>query len=161
MPKNQHTQRKLLNFANWWSGELSKIGHHFRKYGDLKIYVKSRNVNNKKCAVELVIFNLKKDFKIPMILAFFDTSPIHQFPNFNNFLWVCWFLAKNLSNSESLSLKNSTTSIAIMSIVHIIDLELSTWPTNKDQTSVCIGWKKAFFSIYYYHDDSVLAFCMA
>ena len=31
LPKNQHTQRKLLNFENWCSGELSKIGHHFRK----------------------------------------------------------------------------------------------------------------------------------
>ena len=29
LPKNQHTQRKLLNFENWCSGELSKIGHHF------------------------------------------------------------------------------------------------------------------------------------
>ena len=29
LPKNQHTQRKLLNFENWIMG--SKIGHHFRK----------------------------------------------------------------------------------------------------------------------------------
>ena len=29
MPKNQHTQRKLLNFEFWINGELSKIGHHF------------------------------------------------------------------------------------------------------------------------------------
>ena len=29
--KNQHTQGKSLNFENWSSGELSKIGHHFRK----------------------------------------------------------------------------------------------------------------------------------
>ena len=28
LPKNQHTQRKLLNFENWFSGEVSKIGHH-------------------------------------------------------------------------------------------------------------------------------------
>ena len=28
LPKNQHTQRKLLNFEKW---EVSKIGHHFRK----------------------------------------------------------------------------------------------------------------------------------
>ena len=27
--KNQHNQRKLLNFAFWINGELSKIGHHF------------------------------------------------------------------------------------------------------------------------------------
>ena len=28
-PKNQHTQRKLLNFENWCNCELSKIGYHF------------------------------------------------------------------------------------------------------------------------------------
>ena len=28
LPKNQHTQRKLLNFENWCNGEVSKIGHH-------------------------------------------------------------------------------------------------------------------------------------
>ena len=27
LPKNQHTQRKLLNFENW----VSEIGHHFSK----------------------------------------------------------------------------------------------------------------------------------
>ena len=27
LPKNQHTQRKLLNFENWWNGEVSNIGH--------------------------------------------------------------------------------------------------------------------------------------
>ena len=33
LPKNQHTPglRKLLNFENWVNGEVSKIGHHFRK----------------------------------------------------------------------------------------------------------------------------------
>ena len=25
LPKNQHTQRKLLNFENWVNGELSKM----------------------------------------------------------------------------------------------------------------------------------------
>ena len=29
LPKNQHTERKLLNFEFWINGELSKIGHHF------------------------------------------------------------------------------------------------------------------------------------
>ena len=29
LPKNRHTQMKLLNFENWYSGELSKIRHHF------------------------------------------------------------------------------------------------------------------------------------
>ena len=31
LPKNQHTQRKLLNFENWVNEEVSKIEHHFRK----------------------------------------------------------------------------------------------------------------------------------
>ena len=29
LPKNQHTQRKFMNFENWCNGELLKIGHHF------------------------------------------------------------------------------------------------------------------------------------
>ena len=29
LPKNQHTQSKLLNFENWCNGELSKIGYKF------------------------------------------------------------------------------------------------------------------------------------
>ena len=31
LPKKQQTQRKFLNFENWTNGEVSKIGHHFRK----------------------------------------------------------------------------------------------------------------------------------
>ena len=30
---------KLLNFENWSSGEMSKIGHHFRNQSDLKINI--------------------------------------------------------------------------------------------------------------------------
>ena len=37
LPKNQHTQRKFLNFENWVDGEMSKIGHHFSKQSYLKI----------------------------------------------------------------------------------------------------------------------------
>ena len=33
LPKNQHTQKKLLNFKNWVNGELFKIGHHFSNKG--------------------------------------------------------------------------------------------------------------------------------
>ena len=35
--KNQHTQRKLLNFEIWVNGKVLKIGHHFSKESDLKI----------------------------------------------------------------------------------------------------------------------------
>ena len=31
LPKNQHNQRKSLNFEHWVNGEVSKIGHHFSK----------------------------------------------------------------------------------------------------------------------------------
>ena len=61
MPKNQHTQRKLLNFENWVRREVSKIGHHFRKKSDLKIDV------IKKCDPKLIFFNEKKLRKIRTI----------------------------------------------------------------------------------------------
>ena len=44
---------KLLNFENWFNGELSKIGNNF---SDKVI----KNVNNKKCAPKLALFNEKK-----------------------------------------------------------------------------------------------------
>ena len=40
-------------------------------------------------------------FLITLLLKWcpiFDSSPLHQFSKFNNFLWVCWFLGKNLAN---------------------------------------------------------------
>ena len=37
--KNNCCQMKVLNFENWSSGKLSKIGYHFRKQRDLKIDV--------------------------------------------------------------------------------------------------------------------------
>ena len=59
LPKNPHTQRKLLNFENWVNGEVSKIRSHFRNksHSILKL---SKNVNNKKCAPKLIFFNEKK-----------------------------------------------------------------------------------------------------
>ena len=41
-------QRKSLNFENWCSGELSKIGHHFSNKVILKLML-SKNVNDKRC----------------------------------------------------------------------------------------------------------------
>ena len=34
-------------------------------------------------------------------MALFDSSPLIQNSRFNNFLWVCWFLCKNISNFVS------------------------------------------------------------
>ena len=56
LPKNQHTQRKLLNFENWVNGEVLKIGHHFSKESDL-----SKDLNNKKIAPKIVFFNDKNE----------------------------------------------------------------------------------------------------
>ena len=39
LSKNQHTQRKLLNFENWVNGEVSQIGHHFSNNMILKNHV--------------------------------------------------------------------------------------------------------------------------
>ena len=51
LPKNQHTQRKLLNFENWINAEVSKIGHHhFRKKSDLKIDVIKKWQEQKMCS---------------------------------------------------------------------------------------------------------------
>ena len=73
----------------------------------------SKNVNNKKCASKLIFFNEKKiekdsdnfwyrklTLKVKRLgdFALFDTSPLTQFSKFDNFLWVCLFLGKNLSN---------------------------------------------------------------
>ena len=62
-PKNQHPQRKLLNFENWVNGEalkleVSKIEHHLRKLSDLNML--SKNVNNKNCPPKLIFLNEKK-----------------------------------------------------------------------------------------------------
>ena len=43
-----------MNFENWVSGEVSKVGHHLKKI------ILSKNVNNKKCAPKLIFFNEKK-----------------------------------------------------------------------------------------------------
>ena len=61
LPKNQHTQRKLLNFVFWINGVLSKI-----------LIKRDLNIDfTKKCAPKLVFFNEKKMRKIRMI---FDTE---------------------------------------------------------------------------------------
>ena len=74
----------------------------------------SENVNNQNCAPKLVLFDEKK---------------------INHFLWVCWFLGKNLSTFIP-PLENSTTSIAILRRIgwrQLIQKEPRTNPHNKLQ----------------------------
>ena len=95
LPKNQHTQRKLLNFENWVNGEVSKIGNNFRKQSDLKIDVIKKCQQQKMCSW-IRILQWKKIRKIRMI---FD---IENWPWESNFcifwqlfttpiLQICWF----------------------------------------------------------------------
>ena len=51
-----------------------------------------------------------------------DTYPLTQFSKFNNFLWVCWLLCKNLSDLVP-PFENSTTRTAI---VHVQCIQLMT-----------------------------------
>ena len=39
------------------------------------------------------------------ILSLFDNSALYLFTKYNNFLWVCWFVSKNLSNFAPLPFK--------------------------------------------------------
>ena len=66
LPKNQYTERKLFDFENWCSGELSKIGHHCINKVIYKLML-SKNIDNKKCAPKLIFFNEKKIRKIRII----------------------------------------------------------------------------------------------
>ena len=50
-----------------------------------------------------------------VIFASYWGSPLVQFSKFINFLWVCWFLGKNLSNPP---LENFSTPTAIIWSVH-------------------------------------------
>ena len=49
-----------------------------------------------------------------------DDSPLHQFPNYSNFLLEYWFLAKNLHNFRTLPLKLDNPYHHIMSYVSYI-----------------------------------------
>ena len=48
-----------------------------------------------------IVFWITSIFKSLYFLKWcpiFETYPLHQFSKFNNFLWICWFLGKNISN---------------------------------------------------------------
>ena len=49
-----------MNFENWVNGEVSKIGHHFRKYSDLKIVVIKQSPVNLHWFFEISIRTEKK-----------------------------------------------------------------------------------------------------
>jgi len=123
LSKNQHTQRKLLNFENWVNGEVSK---------SVKIWLSKSNFYVEIIRIFLIFFFIEEyrfrstffviwHFLITSIFKtlyflkwcpIFDSSPLSQSSKVNNFLWVCWFLGKNLSSFVP-PFEKSTTRIAI------------------------------------------------
>ena len=107
LPKNQCTQRKLLKLRIGVMRRCQKLDIVLENKVIQKLIL-SKNVNYKKCA--LIFFNGKENWERfwsfhniqnwlwKSSFVAFDTSSLHQFSKFNNFLWVCWFLGKNLSN---------------------------------------------------------------
>ena len=97
LPKNKHTQRKLLNFQNWCNREVSKSA---------KIWLSKSicNVKNLRNLSQFFFhwrishywhFLITSIFNTVYFLkwcSIFDSSSLHQFSKFNHFLWVCWFL---------------------------------------------------------------------
>ena len=98
LPNNQHTQRKLLNLENWVSGEVSKSA---KIWLSKSIFYVKNYPNLSQFFFSLKNINLGAHFLITLLskmIPNFWHLPLTQFSKFNNFLWVCWFLGKNLSN---------------------------------------------------------------
>jgi hypothetical protein len=109
------------NFENWCNGEVSKSA---------KIWLSKSIFLSKTIGIFLNFFfieeyQFRSTFFVFYIFTFlpfliisifkslyflkwcpiFDSSPLLQFSKFNNFIWVCWFSAKKLSNFVSLPWK--------------------------------------------------------
>ena len=77
-----------------------RVNFLFKKHSNLS---KKHFIEEYQCRTTIFVKYIFDNFKIEWLLflkwlLIFDTSPLTQFSKFNNFLWVCWFLGKNLSN---------------------------------------------------------------
>ena len=98
----------LPNFENWSNEELSestkiwlsKLIFYVKNYPNLSIFfsLKSINLGAHFSYWHFLITSIFKSLNFLKWCPIFDTSPLTQFSKFNNFLWVCWFLGKSLSN---------------------------------------------------------------
>ena len=78
--QSQFSMSKIIGFfLNFFTLKNTNIGAHF-------------------CYWHFLITSISKSLHFLKRCPIFDTSPLHQFSKFNNFLWVYWFLGKNLSN---------------------------------------------------------------
>ena len=91
MPKSARKCQNLTFKVNFLYQKLSE---------SFSILFSSKNIN---LGAHFLLLTFFDKIKIERLLflkwrLIFDTSPLTQFSKFINFLWVCWFLGKNLSN---------------------------------------------------------------
>ena len=125
MPKNQLTQRKWLIFefglmANCQKVPILDFQSQFSMSKIIQIFLNFffhwRTPIFEHIFFVIDIFWLNDFWSFYYILKWwpiFDSSPIIKNSKFNNFLWVCWFICKNIFNLVP-PLENSTTRTAIM-----------------------------------------------
>ena len=107
LPKNQHIQRKWLNFENWciigrWQKEPKfDFQSQFSTSKNLEIFLIFCFIKKYQFRSTFFVIDIFKSLYFLKWCPIFDSSPLHQFSKFNHFLWVCWFLGKNLSNFVS------------------------------------------------------------
>jgi hypothetical protein len=66
--------------------------------------------------------------------SIFDTSPLHQFSRFNNFLWVCWFFFAKIFPILYPPLENSTTRTTILDSNQVSQSMACLWWNWKSST---------------------------
>ena len=108
LPKNQHIQRKSLNFEFWINGKLSvsakiwlsKSISYVKNHSNHSQFYSWKNTNLGAYFLLLTFFD-EINFQITLLLKWCpisDDSLFIQNSKFNNYLWVCWFLCNNLIN---------------------------------------------------------------
>ena len=129
LPKNQHTQRKWLNFENWCSGKLSKSAKirlsksifYVKNHWNLSQFFLSLKNTNLRAHWHFLIMSIFKTLYFLKWGPISDSSPLHQFAKFKTFLWLCWFFGKNISSFVSLAWKlDPATCITIEDIIVVI-----------------------------------------
>ena len=127
LPKNQHIQRKSLNFEFWINGKLSvsakiwlsKSISYVKNHSNHSQFYSWKNTNLGAYFLLLTFFD-EINFQITLLLKWCpisDGSLFIQNSKFNNYLWVCWFLCNNLSAFLEPPRENFPTRTAIMYMV--------------------------------------------
>ena len=87
LSKNQQTQRKLLNFENWVSREVSKSAKSPNLL-TFKVNFLCQNFFSFK-DINLRYFSFREEKNNWFLKT--SEAPLTRFSKFNNFLWVCWY----------------------------------------------------------------------